>query len=45
MILVQPKYLPSVNFFKDFSDNEINIAMDLRYDDVDDINKTTLKLK
>ena len=42
MILVQPKYLPSVNFFKDFSDNEINIAMDLRYDDVDDINKTTL---
>ena len=42
MILVQPKYLPSVNFFKDFSDNEINIAMDLRYDDIDDINKTTL---
>ena len=42
MILVQPKYLPSVNFFKDFNDNEINIAMDLGYDDVDDINKTTL---
>ncbi len=42
MILVQPKYLPSVNFFKDFHDNEINIAMDLRCDDVNDINKTTL---
>ena len=42
MILVQPKYLPSVNFFKDFNDNEINIAMDLGYDDVDNINKTTL---
>ena len=41
MILVQPKYLPSINF-SDFSDNEINIAMDLRYDDIDDINKTTL---
>jgi len=40
MILVQPKYLPSVNFFKDFHDNEINIAMDLRCDDVNDINKT-----
>ena len=42
MILVQPKYLPSVNFFKDFNDNEINIAMDLKSDDVNDINKTTL---
>ena len=36
---VQPKYLPSVNFFKDFHDNEIIIAMDLRCDDVNDINK------
>ena len=33
MILVEPEYLPSVNYFKIFSNNEITINYDVKFSD------------
>ena len=35
MILVQPAYLPSVNYFRDFNDNDLVYNTNLRLDESD----------
>ena len=37
MIFVQPAYLPSVNYFKDFNDNDLVYNINLGLDESDSI--------
>ncbi|MEC7878531.1 MAG: WbqC family protein [Bacteroidota bacterium] len=42
MILVEPEYLPSVNYFKIFSNNEITINYDVKFSDNPFFNRSRL---
>ena len=40
MIFVQPAYLPSVNYFKDFNDNDLVYNINLGLDESDYFDET-----
>ena len=42
MILVQPAYLPSVNYFKDFNDNDLVYDINLKLDESDYFDETCM---
>ena len=42
MILVEPEYLPSVNYFKIFSDNQVTIDYDVKFSDNPFFNRSRL---
>ena len=42
MILVQPAYLPSVNYFRDFNDNDLVYNTNLRLDESDYFDETCM---